>query len=98
MKTFARHKTSDEVRKACALAGYLIDTSDYSRGGDHIRVRFVHEDVAFIVMFNTVNGRFFGHPAGVGTEAMFTSDDDGLDGEPWFDALLDFFYVPKEED
>lgn len=85
MKTFARHKSVDEILGQCSAGGIPIDISKYVKDGhDHI---VVGAEPA-VVFYNTFNGRFFGTtPEGV----SFSSDSE-LDGTPWFDALLNFFY------
>lgn len=87
------NKSLAVIRAQCKEQGLELDERRYEEGGDHVVVRSTgpNGEKAHVI-FNTVNGRFQGKtPDGV----EFSSDDE-LDGTPWFDALLDFFYERKE--
>jgi hypothetical protein len=86
-RKFAGNKTLDVIRAQCKAQGVQFIDSQYKRGSDFVTLRSPDA----WVMFSVFNGRFFGRtPDGV----EFMSDDK-RDGTPWFDALLDFFYVRK---
>lgn len=93
MKTYARHRTSTEVKALAAMKGFTVDSTKYdAQGYDHIVVHMPGPSRTLIpVLYNTVNGRFFHASANV--VDSFTSDNPKLDGQPWFDAMLEFFYV-----
>lgn len=99
MKTFARHRTMEELRAMVAeVPGLTICTKAYDKGSDFIRVGAdaPNWNELGYVLFNPMNGRFVGCKpvAKDGERKLFTSDE-RLDGEPWFAALLDIFYVEK---
>jgi len=91
MIKFQRHKTIDEIKQACAVAGFAINTDRYdTQGSDHVTILFAFEGKAYTVFYNTFNGRFFGvQPNG----SRFDSGNAGLDDEPWFLELMTFVYV-----
>lgn len=87
METFSRIRTLDEIKQICAAQGVPIDHSGHDRGDDHI---VVGSKTGGYALYNTFNGRFFGK-----TDAGqdFASDDASFDDAPWYQALLNFFYV-----
>lgn len=90
MKTFAGCKDSEQILAQCAADGIAVDSAKYEAGGDHLVVELpgpTGEKVR--VLYNVVSGRFF-YSANDGSGF---SSDDNRDGQPWFDAMLDFFYV-----
>lgn len=95
MRTFKRHKTFEEVKALCKEQGLFINDALYlHRGYDTVVIkRFVASRDQ--VIYNTTNGRFYGTASVDGQTVQFHSDDK-RDGAPWFDALLDFFYVEKD--
>lgn len=99
MQQFARHKTQDEVRDACREAGFALDTTQYDKGSDYIKIPFAHEGQTYDVLYCSFNGRFMGSPTGINDcpVAFFGSDDGDLDSQPWYAALLAFFYIPIKE-
>lgn len=90
MKTFERSKTIKELRASCLAAGWRLNTEKYEAGSDFVSFRGVFAGETANVLFSGFNGRFFGQ-----TESgkKFNSDSADFDGEPWFDALLNFVYV-----
>ena len=99
MQQFARSKTQDEIRAACRVAGFALDTAAYDKGSDFVKITFAHEGQTYDVLYSSFNGRFIGSPTGINDcpVAFFSSDDGDLDSQPWYAALLAFFYVPAEE-
>lgn len=91
MQEFKRHLSHDEVKAACATAGYQFDDEKYLQGSDFMRIVGQFGDKEAAVIYADWNGRFFGATS---DGIKFSSDRDEHDGQPWFDAMLAFFYVP----
>jgi len=92
---FSRHRTIDEVIAHAKEQGVRVDASRFHLGSDFVTVELPGPQGTLVpVLYNTFNGRFFYQPR-IG--AGFSSTDTQYDGEPWFDAMLTFFYVPKED-
>jgi len=87
MKKFAGNKTLAQIKAQCKAAGIEFDDSRYKKGDDHVAIR----SPGVMVLFSSFNGRFFGNTP----DGQEFSSDDELDGTPWFDRLLSFFYVEK---
>lgn len=89
MKKFARAKTSNEIVAQCKAQRLKLDMSKYvNEGSDFIVV----SGGGAHALYNVCSGWFFGTTPD-GTE--FNSHDDKNDKQPWMQALLNFFYVPK---
>lgn len=86
MKRFVRGKTSQEFIDAAKGAKLEINSQAYERGGDWIAFNGIIEGVAVDALFNAVNSRVIGR---YGQYGQKFSTDEGLDGAPWFDAVLD---------
>lgn len=96
MKTFARHRTLDEITALCEERGFPIDTHAYeNHASDWVRLHFAHDGQGWEILYCPFNGRFLGRhgPA----NAIFTESSAKLDSEPWYQALLDFLYISKPE-
>lgn len=94
MKKFKDHLSHTQVLAACTKAGFGVDTSCYDDGGDWITIfgRFANEDLRII--YSSWNGKFIGKsPDG----EMFDGAREELEGIGWYDAILDFLYIPEEE-
>jgi hypothetical protein len=94
MKTYNRHRTSAEVLAASRAQNILVDTERFDQGWDHLLLFMPGPNgLRCPVLYNVCNGRFFcaseGYP-------QFSSDQAQYDGQPWFDALLDFFYTNED--
>lgn len=84
MRKFKGHKPLRVIRAQCAACGVKLNTGRYRLGDDHVLLM----SPGVRVHYNTTNGKFFGiTPRG----RLFDSSS-ALDGLPWFDALLRFFY------
>ena len=71
----------------------LDSTGHDKRGDDHVFVRATAQDGKIArIYFNTVTGTFFGTTP---EDKGFNSESKEYVGQPWFDAVLDFFYLPK---
>ena len=91
MKKFKRHRTFEEVRDLCKKQG--VPFSDHRHrihGDDSVVVGKIAAGHHGYAIFNTFNGRFFGlTPDG----EHFSSYSGRHDKQPWFQALLNFFYT-----
>jgi len=90
-KRFAGHRSYEQIREECRRQGLILEDAAYRRhGSDWIGVRGKPGGV--LVLYSTPTGRFHGtHPA---TGEKFT-ESSPFDGEPWFDALLSFFFYEE---
>jgi len=96
MKRFARVKTLDEIRVQCEEQGLELNTTLYDMGqSDYVKISSTDGKTEAKVLFSTFNGRFFGTVGAGGPGRDFHSDDASLDGTPWFDSLLRFFYADE---
>lgn len=90
MKKFSGHKNSQTIIDQCTSAGIEVDSTKYDAGGDHLVVYLpgaTGEPVK--VLYNTASGHFFGEQS----DGTRFSSDQNLDFEPWFESMLNFFYV-----
>jgi hypothetical protein len=97
MQQFQRHIIYAEAEAACARAGHQFDASKYneSNGVDHLCIIGTFGDKHASILYAPWNGKFFGDT----TDGIhFNSDNTEHDGQPWFDAMLNFFYVPHTQD
>lgn len=109
MKKFAGNKPIFTIKAQCKAAGVAYDDYNFRvKGADYACLGIAHGvrpdgspyvpgdsvDGVGYVMYNTFNGTFFGRtPEGV----RFSSSSTHFEAEPWFQALLSFFYVEKGE-
>ncbi len=98
MKTFHRHRDIDEIRLLCRDLGIPLNDRLYRTAGWDTVVVGCHahqmrEPGAAYVIYNTFNGTFFGKTA-KGEE--FDSSSTTHEDEPWFQQLLELFYVEKK--
>lgn len=92
MKKFKGHRTLDQVQQACQEQGLGFDRTAYDEGNDYVRIIGTFAGISVVLYYSSWNGKFMGTlPSGV----TFDSDSDEHDGLPWFDALLEFFYVEE---
>lgn len=95
MKKFDRHKTYDEIRAQCQAQGIpLNDHLFCSKGYDTIVVNHAWNTPLRdgYAVYSVFNGKFHGVTDGGDT---FDSSSTKHEKEPWFQALLSFFYVEK---
>lgn len=87
-RRFTGHRSFDQIVAECKAQGVELDASNYvNRGSDFLSLK----GGGFQVLYSTVNGQFFGTtPTG---EKFHSSEV--RDGEPWFSALLGFFYYTE---
>ena len=97
MKKFARIKTFEEIEAQCEAQGIPFNDHLYRiKGWDTVVVgsTYGHGHLPGHAIYNTFNGWFHGvTPEGV----HFDSASKKHKSEPWFQALLKFFYVEKPE-
>jgi hypothetical protein len=88
---FSGHRSYEQIRAECKAQGLILEDFMYrTQGSDWIGIR--GKPGGTLVLYSTPTGRFHGrHPA---TGEAFT-ESSPFDGEPWFDALLGFFYYTK---
>lgn len=87
-KRFAGHRSYEQIRAECRRQGLVLEDANYRRNGsDWIGVRRRRDST--VVLYSTPTGRFHGTHPTCGTQFTESSP---FDGEPWFDALLAFFY------
>jgi hypothetical protein len=91
MKRFKRHKTFDEIKAQCEAAGIHFSDHLYKvTGADFVVITTIEgNNNSGQVLYNTVTGAFFGTTP---DDVSFDSDKDEHENEPWFQALLLFFY------
>lgn len=95
MKKFSGNKRLAEIKAQCKQAGIQFDDARYKRGDDYVVIRTTPNDNASgIVLYNTFNGNFTGT---TDKGVNFDSRSDQHENEPWFQALLSFFYVEKAD-
>lgn len=92
MKRFSRHKTHDEIKVQCEAAGIHFSDHLYEvTGSDWLVITTIKDDNhSGQVLYNVVTGVFFGTTP---DDVSFDSSKDEHEDEPWFQALLLFFYV-----
>lgn len=89
-RRFARAKTREEVQAQCKAAGVQWDDRLYRQGSDFTVLRGGGAEV----LWSSWNGKFFGtFTDAKGNEVQFDSSETKHEAEPWFQALLEFFYV-----
>jgi len=96
MQKFKRQKTHDEIVAACKAGTYELDTSNYDeKGSDWITIGGQFGDKLASILYSSWNGKFFGK-----TEdgIDFNSDSDTHENEPWFQEMLNFFYISEKAD
>lgn len=86
---FERVKTYEEIKAQCDAQKLALADVHFRAGGDTLVV----SGGGGRVFFNAFNGKFFGNtPDG----KHFRSSESYFEEEPWFKALLNFFYVEKK--
>jgi hypothetical protein len=91
--TFGRIKTVTEIVSQCRAQGVPVETAKHLRGqSDFIMVGRPESDFGH-ALYNSFNGKFFGV---TDLGQRFSSEDRALDAQPWFQALLAFFYADPE--
>jgi hypothetical protein len=86
MRKFSKSKTREQVKAQCDALGLVFDDLAYERGSDFTAIRGGGAQV----LWSSFNGRFFGT---TDTGIEFSDDNTKHEAEPWFQALLEFFYV-----
>lgn len=100
MKQFAGKKTLEQIKAQCKAQGVRYDDKRHNEGFDNVEIGGpVHRTTAPFplpvgclnawVLYNSVNGKFFGT---TDRGIQFDSTSTDHENEPWFQALLAFFY------
>lgn len=97
MKMFKGNRPLDDVLNDMKEKGMQADKTEFNRGGDFILFSGEWFGFKTTISFNTFNGRFFGKRESENTFLKFSESSDYLDDTKWYSALLDMFYIPKEE-
>lgn len=86
-KRFSGHRSYEQIREECRAQGLILEDAAYRRhGSDWIGIRGCKGGT--LVMYSTPTGRF--HDTALDGRPF--TESSCFDGEPWFDALLAFFY------
>ncbi|WP_157831916.1 hypothetical protein [Thalassospira marina] len=94
MKKFKGYLNHTQVLAACTKAGFEVDTSRYDDGGDWITIFGRFADEHMFITYSSWNGKFIGKsPDG----SFFNESSEELEGTDWYDAILDFLYIPEED-
>lgn len=103
MKQFAGHKTLEQIKAQCKAQGVRYDDSKFRTGSDRVEIGgpvhmlnvtdkpsyFLTRSCPAWVLYNSFNGNFFGT---TDRGIQFDSTSTEHKNEPWFQALLAFFY------
>jgi hypothetical protein len=97
MRKFVGTKSLVILRAQAKKAGVKVDDHAFRRGAD--RVYFKSPGV--LIALNTFNGRFYGKRVKLeGVDVVhvhdISSDSTEHEKEPWFQALLEFFYTDNK--
>lgn len=90
MKTYKRHRTLSEVIAQCKDQNIELRTKLFEEGNDHISL---HRGRS-VTLYAPFNGRFLGIYDTPKGKVTFNSDVD-ID-EPWYQALVEFFYTDED--
>lgn len=86
MRTFARHRTFNEIKALCKAQKLKFHDHVFKAGGDTVFV----SGGGCTVAFNVASGWFCGRTPDY---IEFDSGNDKHENEPWFQQLLAFFYT-----
>lgn len=101
-KKFTRHKSYAEIKAQCKEQGLYFGSWLYDQGrSDFVVVCRKQSDTTNgegFVFFNLYSGRFHGETNKILGSAIVFNESSQLDGTPWYDALLEFFFAstPKQ--
>ena len=91
MRKFSGNKPLKVIERNVKRNGWPWDQSRFDNGSDYITFGFEHKGHRVDVVYNTFNGKFMANPHG---SKDIITEQENLDGTPWYDALLDFIYEP----
>jgi len=101
MKKFKGNKSIKTIAKQCKRLGLQFNDAMFQRGtSDHVVITSIEGDHhSGQVVLNTFNGNFFGNAPDRApwNGVSFDSTKDEHEHEPWFQALLEFFYTDENE-
>jgi len=95
MKKYAGAKTHEQIKAACYEAGFDIDTEKYDHGSDWVTITGTFDGHARTFIYSSFNGRFI---CQISEDETYSERSTDLDGTGWYDAILDFLYIPVEAD
>jgi hypothetical protein len=91
MKQFDQVKTLDQIRQQCEDCGLIFDDLGHRYdASDYVTIRT--PGCKAVVVWSTWNGVFAG---ATDRGIRFHSSSTDHENEPWFQALLNFFYTEK---
>lgn len=94
MKTFKGIRPMDEIKRRVAEMHGEVDTTEHdAMRSDYVRISAKFgclEGRNAQVLFSHFNGVFFGK---LDDGTAFSNRSDELDGQPWYDAILDTLYA-----
>ena len=93
MKKFEGNRPLADIEFHCKRKKWNYDQTKYNEGSDWVSFDFHHAGHIYPVLLNGFNGRFM---VKLGDE-IITESSKNMDGTPWYDALLDFVYLPLNE-
>lgn len=98
MRKFKRVRSLKELGEICRKKRWKLHTQRFDEGSDYVkfdfRIKTLSGQVCGIALFNTVNGRLFGH---LSSGEQFSSDNSNHENERWFNILLETAFAEQEE-
>ena len=95
MKKYKGNRKFDDVCKIMNERGMSVDSRDFDRGGDFVNFSGLWFNVPVTIMFNSFNGQFMVFNKKT-DERLATHLSVELDGEQWYNDLMDTLYEPLE--
>ncbi|MEY8352549.1 hypothetical protein AALB39_04240 [Lachnospiraceae bacterium 54-53] len=95
MKKYKGNRKYDDICRLMKEQGMEVDTKDFDNGGDFMNFKGSWHNLPLTIVSNTFNGQFFVYNGFTGNQ-MATYLSEELDGEPWYNDLLNLLYEPLE--
>lgn len=92
-KMYGGKRPLKEIRSAVKAKRWSWDDAAYEAGSDWVTFEFRHQGQRLDVIYSGFNGRFMTRSGD--QNELITEESVHMDGTPWYDALLDFVYLPK---
>lgn len=89
-KQYSGVRPLHRIEMECYKNGWDFDRSRYDAGSDYVTFEFRHGKKKVVVVYSSFNGKFIVKQG----KKMITESSTDMDGTPWYDALLDFIYLP----
>lgn len=93
MKKFAGNRPLSSIKRRVKKNGWYWNDDEFRSGGDWVSFQFVSHGHDVQVLYNGFNGRFLIRFGG----SLLSETSTEMDGVDWYDALLDFIYVPRRK-